>query len=68
MNNEFLDLTRDQANTQYQKLSLSNAPKLGQNVMHNGHITSVKLTGRINLWVLLVDLVTGDHCMNAIDN
>ena len=61
-------------------------------VMYNGHIISVKTSGKykipkvtatywkddeteeegeqvhMTLWALLVDLVTGDLCMNAIDN
>ena len=52
--------------------------------MYNGHIISVKTSGKytywkddeteeggqvnMTLWALLVDLVTGDLCMNAIDN
>ena len=102
MYNEFPDLTRDQANTISKVLS---SPCTlndlyfahmwfidGQNVMYNGHIISVKTSGKykipkvtatywkddetkeegeqvnMTLWALLVDLVTGDLCMNAIDN
>ena len=54
LDNEFLDLTRDQANTQYQELSLSSPCTIndlylahmwfidGQNVMYIGHLNSVK--------------------------
>ena len=100
MYNEFPVLTRDQANTISKALS---SPCTindlyvahmwfidGKNVMYNGHIISVKTSGKykipkvtatywkddeskgehvnMTLWALVMDLVTGDLCMNAIDN